>query len=214
MNKSFVVIGLGKFGTSAALELAEAGADVLAIDIDKERVHAIADNVTCAVAVDVCDSEAMSSLGLSNMDGAIIAITNSLEISILATIFAKESGIPYVIAKSRDDVHTKVLEKVGADHIIIPERSSGIRVARHLLTGNVLNFVELSKNIRMLEMNIKPEWIGKTLKELNLRQKEKINVIAIKNGEDFDVNPSPDKPLKDGETVLITVDQKQLNKLF
>lgn len=213
MDKSFAVLGLGKFGFSVATELASAGADVLAVDIDKERVHAIADIVTCAVAVDIRDTEAMESLGLSNMDAVVIAITGSLDISILATIFAKESGVPYVIAKSQDSTHSKILQKIGADKIIRPELETGIRIARHLVTGNILDFVELSETIKMLEINIRPEWAGHTLRELNLREKEHINVIAIRENGELQVNPLPDRLLTPDLSMLITVEKKYLHKL-
>lgn len=214
MNKSFAVIGLGRFGESIATELANAGADVLAVDIDKERVRALADIVTCAVAVDIRDTEAMESLGLSNMDAVIIAVTQSLDISILATIYAKECGVPYVVAKSKDEIHTRILEKIGADKIIIPERETGIRIARHLLTGNIINLVELSDTIRMIEIDIRPEWAGHTLRELDLRKKEKINVIALRSNGELDVSPDPDKVLTSDITMLITIDKKTLNKLI
>ena len=214
MNKSFAVIGLGRFGESIATELANAGADVLAVDIDKDRVRALADIVTCAVTVDIRDTEAMESLGLSNMDAVIIAVTQSLDISILATIYAKECGVPYVVAKSKDEIHTRILKKIGADKIIIPERETGIRIARHLLTGNIINLVELSDTIRMIEIDIRPEWAGHTLRELDLRKKEKINVIALRSNGELDVSPDPDKVLTSDITMLITIDKKTLNKLI
>ena len=214
MNKSFAVIGLGRFGESIATELANAGADVLAVDIDKDRVRALADIVTCAVAVDIRDTEAMESLGLSNMDAVIIAVTQSLDISILATIYAKECGVPYVVAKSKDEIHTRILKKIGADKIIIPERETGIRIARHLLTGNIINLVELSDTIRMIEIDIRPEWAGHTLRELDLRKKEKINVIALRSNGELEVSPDPDKMLTSDITMLITIDKKTLNKLI
>lgn len=214
MNKSFAVIGLGRFGESIATELANAGADVLAVDIDKDRVRALADIVTCAVAVDIRDTEAMESLGLSNMDAVIIAVTQSIDISILATIYAKECGVPYVVAKSKDEIHTRILKKIGADKIIIPERETGIRIARHLLTGNIINLVELSDTIRMIEIDIRPEWAGHTLRELDLRKKEKINVIALRSNGELEVSPDPDKMLTSDITMLITIDKKTLNKLI
>ncbi len=207
MDKSFAVFGLGKFGRSVATELANAGADVLAIDNDKERVHALADIVTCAVAVDIRDTEAMESLGISNMDAVVVA-------SILATIFAKEAGVHYVIAKSQDETHSKILKKVGADKVVRPELETGIRTARHLATGNILDFVELSETIKMLEINIKPEWAGCTLRELDLRGREHINVIAIRKDGELIVNPDPDITLTPDLSMLITVEKKYLHRLI
>lgn len=214
MDKSFAVLGLGKFGRSVATELANAGADVLAVDNDKERVHALADIVTCAVAVDIRDTEAMESLGISNMDAVVVAITGSLDASILATIFAKESGVPYVIAKSRDEIHSKILKKVGADKVVHPEFETGIRTARHLATGNILDFVELSETIKMIEINIKPEWAGHTLRELDLRGREHINVIALRRNGEIIVNPDPDSGLTPDLSMLITVEKKYLHRLI
>ncbi|MCI8747538.1 MAG: TrkA family potassium uptake protein [Lachnospiraceae bacterium] len=214
MDKSFAVFGLGKFGRSVATELANAGADVLAIDNDKERVHALADVVTCAVAADIRDTEAMEELGISNMDAVVVAITRSLDASILATIFAKEAGVPYVIAKSQDETHSKILKKVGADKVVRPELETGIRIARHLATGNILDFVELSETIKMLEINIKPDWAGCTLRELDLRGKEHINVIAIRKDGELIVNPDPDSILAPDLSMLITVEKKYLHRLI
>lgn len=213
MDKSFAVFGLGKFGSSVVTELANTGADVLAIDIDKERVHALADIATCAVAVDICDTEAMESLGISNMDAVVVAITGSLDISILATIFAREAGVPYIIAKSRDATHTKILQKVGADKIVRPELEAGVRIARHLATGNILDFVELSDTIEMIEINIRNEWIGHTLRELNLREREHINVIALRKNEELIITPPPDNALEEGLSMLVIVEKKYLHKL-
>ncbi len=214
MDKSFAVFGLGKFGRSVATELANAGADVLAVDINKERVHALADIATCAVAADIRDTEAMESLGISNMDAVVVAITRSLDASILATIFAKESGVPYVIAKSQDETHSKILKKVGADKVVRPELKTGIRTARHLVTGNILDFVELSETIKMLEINIKPEWAGYTLRGLDLRSKEHINVIALRKNGELVVNPDPDSVLSPDLSMLVTVEKKYIHKLM
>lgn len=214
MKKSFAVLGLGKFGESIAMELTNAGCEVLAIDTNKERVQDISDIVTYAVTADVCDTETMKTLGISNMDAVIVAITNNLNASIMATIFSKEAGVPYVIAKSSDDIHTKILEKVGADKVIIPEHEAGVRIARRLISGNVLDFFELSQSIRMVEIHIKPDWIGKSLRSLNLREKYRINVIATRQNGEINLNPSPDEPLAGEMTMLVAVDKKDLDKLL
>ena len=170
MKKSIVVFGLGQYGKSIALELTNAGADVLAVDNNKERVNELSDIVTCSVIADVCDTESMQTLGISNMDAAVIAITQSLDAS--------------------------------------------IRAARQLLTGNILDFVELSDTIRMIEITIRPEWVGQTLRELNLRQKENINVVAIRSHGEIIVNPNPDHALEADITLLIIVNQKDIQKVI
>lgn len=214
MNKSFAVLGLGKFGVSVAHELYEAGADVLAVDRNKERLQSVAQYATYAVAADIEDAESMNSLGLSNMDGVVIAVTENLNASILATIYAKEAGVPYVIAKAKDETHIKILKKLGADMTVLPEYESGIRIARHLATGNILNFVELSADIRMVEISIREEWAGRSLKELDLRKREHINVIAIRKGGEISTDLDPDQPLDRESSMLITVDKKVLNRLI
>lgn len=214
MNKSFAVLGMGKFGVSVAHELYEAGADVLAVDRNKERLQSVAQYATYAVAADIEDAEAVDSLGLSNMDGVVIAVTENLNASILATIYAKEAGVPYVIAKAKDETHIKILKKLGADMTVLPEYESGIRIARHLATGNILNFVELSADIRMVEISIREEWAGRSLKELDLRKREHINVIAIRKGEVISTDLDPDQPLERENSMLITVDKKVLNRLM
>lgn len=213
-NQSFIIFGLGKFGESIAKELFLAGADVLAVDINKERVHEISTMVTRAVVANVCDGEAMQALGVSNMDVAIIAITGHLDASVLATIFCKEAGVPFICAKSKDNVHTHILEKLGADKVIIPEQESGIRIARHLLTGNVIDIVEISETIRMVEIAMQPEWENHTLRELNLRNKLNVNVIALRQNGNIIITPDPDLPLNKTMSFLIIAEQRALEKLL
>lgn len=213
-RKSFAIFGLGKFGASVARELSQAGADVMAFDIDEEKVHEIASFVTRAMKVDVCDIETMESLGLSNMDGVIIAITGNLDASIMATIVCKELGVPYVLSKSGDQIHATILQKLGADKVIVPEKESGIRVARSLMAGNIREFIELSDRIRMIELSAKPEWIGKTLRELNLRQKHGINVIGIRKDNEILINFDPDTPIDNTYSFVVVLDKKDLPSLM
>lgn len=213
-NQSFIIFGLGKLGESIATELSLAGAEVLAVDIDKEKVHEISSTVTRAVVANVCDAEAMHQLGISNMDVAIIAITGHLDASVLATIFCKEAGVPFICAKARDNIHTKILQKVGADKTIIPEQESGIRIARQLLTGNIIDIVEISETIRMAEISMRQEWIGHTLRKLDFRNKHNVNVIALRQNDEILVTPDPDLPLNEQMSLLIIADQNALEKLI
>lgn len=213
-RKSVVVFGLGKFGQSIAMELVHGGAEVLAIDKNGDLAHDVADIVDCAVSGDVCDTDTLNSLGISNMDAAVIAITENLDASVMATIYAKEAGVPYILAKAKDEIHGKILQKVGADKIIIPEHESGIRAARQIITGNILDFIELSKDIRIVEIKVRKEWIGHCLRDLDLRRKEKINVIAVRKDEQVTVNLPPDTPFDEQMTLIITVDKKDLPKIL
>lgn len=213
-KKSFAVIGLGKFGQSIVMEMMRAGVDVLAIDMDEERVKSVAEYVTCAVQADVHDIDAMDSLGISNMDGVVIGMTGSIDSAIMATIYAKEAGVPYILVKVRDEIHERILKKVGADRVVIPERESGIRVARNMVSGNFLDFIELSDRVKMIELKIRTEWIGHTLRELDLRKKHAINVIAIRKDGELIVNLDPDQPLDEETTLLVTVDKKDMENLL
>ncbi len=214
MKKSIAVFGLGIFGESVAIELAQAGCEVLAVDNNKEHIQNISDQVTYAVVADVCDTETMKSLGISNMDAVVVAITKNLNASILATIFAKESGVPLVAAKSVDKLHTKILKKVGADKVIVPEHESGVRIAHQLLADSIIDLFELSNSSRMLEIQPKTEWVGQSLRTLNLRKKYHVNVIAIRQGEHMNFHPEPDELLAENSTLLIVADQKDLHRLL
>lgn len=213
-KKSFAVLGLGKFGESVARELAQAGAEVLALDRDEEKVHEISSSVTHAMRVDFCDVESMETLGISNMDGVVISITGNLDASVMATILCKEAGVPYILAKSGDQIHATILQKVGADKVIVPEKESGIRVARNLMTGSFKEFIELSDRVRMIEIAAKPEWYGKTLRELNLRQKQKINVVGIRKNDEIILNVDPDVPIKSDYSFIVVLDKHDITKLM
>lgn len=213
-NNSYTVIGMGRFGTAVAKELANSGADVLAIDNNEERVRAIAEYVTHAVKGDVTDADTVYSLGLGNMDAVVVAMTRSMDASILATISAKENGAPYVIAKALDEMHAKILTKVGADKVIVPEKESGVRIARNLINGNFLDFFELSDHISVVEIPIQEEWIGHNLRELDFRRKHGVNVIAYDAADkELIVNISPEMPLSKG-TIWITGAVEDVAKLM
>lgn len=213
VKKEFVVFGLGRFGSSVARTLADGGCEVMVVDDDEEKIHELADIVTYAVKADVTDAEALTSLGIRNFDGAVIAIATNLEASVMATILVKEMGVPYVLAKAQNELHAKVLKKVGADMVVFPEKETGIRIANNLMMGNFFDAVELSSNFSMMELDILEEWVGHSLRELNLRAKKKINVIAIKRNEKLDINPEVDEPLEKDDILVIIGRNEMLNKL-
>lgn len=213
-KKSFAVFGLGKFGRSVASELMAAGAEVMALDIDENLVAQMAPKVTLAYQIDATEIRAFDSLGLSNMDGVIVAMTGCLDACIMTIMAAKEAGVPFVLVKSQNHTQTAIFERIGADKIVIPEHDGGIRVARNLISGNFLDFVELSKSIRMVEINVKPEWVGKNLKELSFRQKYKINVIALRRNGELSTDLDPDAPFLQDDSILVTVDKKYIEGLL
>ena len=212
-RKEFVVFGMGKFGSSLAKALADNGCQVMAVDSEQSKVEEIAGDVTYAVCTDVTDAEAIHSLGIRNFDGAVVAIGENLEASVLVTIIAKEMGIPYVLAKAQTELQAKVLKKVGADKIIFPEKESGIRIANNLTSGNFFDAIELSTKYSMMDLDVPAEWVGKTLRELNLRATKKINIIGIKQNEEFEITPDPDAPLKEDDILVIIGRNQTLTKL-
>ncbi|MSS63812.1 potassium channel family protein [Velocimicrobium porci] len=207
-KKEFVVFGLGRFGKSVALTLADSGCEVLVVDDNEEKIHDIAEYVTYAVKADVTDAETLSTLGLRNFDGAIIAIGENLEASVLVTILVKELGIPYVLAKVQTDTQAKVLKKVGADMVVFPEKETGIRIANKLVHGNFFDAIELSTTFSMMELDALPEWYGKTLSELDLRAKYDINVIGVKNRGKFNFNPTAEEII-DRDDILVVIGRNE-----
>ena len=212
-RKEFVVFGLGKFGLSVAKTLADNGCQVMAVDSDPDKVEEIAEHVTYAVCTDVTDAEAIHSLGIRGFDGAIVAIGENLEASVLVTIIVKEMGIPYVLAKAQTELQAKVLKKVGADKIIFPEKETGIRIANNLVSGNFFDAIELSTKYSMMDLDLPEEWAGKTLRELNLRATKKINIIGIKRNEEFEITPDPDMPLMTDDVLVVIGRNQTLTKL-
>lgn len=212
-NKQFVVIGLGRFGSSVAKTLYELDNDVLAIDIDGDLVQDIADSVTHAVQLDATDENALRSLGIRNFDVAVIGMGGNIQASIMATILVKELGVKYVVVKGNSDIHAKVLEKIGADKIVLPEKDMGIRVAHNLISSSIVDYIELSADYSIMEIEVLESWVSKNLSELRMRGKYGINVIAIKRGDDVNLSPAADDTLKNGDVVVAIGSAKDLAKL-
>ncbi len=212
-NKQFVILGLGRFGRSVATTLAGNECEVLVIDRDENTINSMANMVTYAVKADATDAEVLKSLGMGNFDGAIVAMGENLEASVMATIMVKEMGVPYVLAKAQNDLHARILKKVGADMVVCPEKETGIRIANNLIMNTLFDAVELPTNYNMMELDVLPEWIGKTFHELNLRASLKINVIAIKKNNNLDITPDPEQPMKEGDTLILIGKNEVLNKL-
>jgi trk system potassium uptake protein TrkA len=189
--KQFIVVGLGRFGSSVATTLADKGYDVLAIDVDEELVQEISGEVTHAVQADATDEDALDTLGVDEFDIAIVAIGSNVHGNILTTLILKELGVPHVVTKAQDKLHGKLLSKVGADKVVYPERDMGARVANNLISANVLDYIELAPNYSIAELIASDKLGGKSLKELDLRRQFGVNVLAIK-AEDKKINVSPE----------------------
>lgn len=212
-NKQFVIIGLGRFGSSIAKTLYSLGNDVLAIDKDEDVVQEIADSVTHAVQLDATDENALRSLGIRNFDVAVVTIGDNIQSSIMATLLVKELGVKYIIAKGHSDLHEKVLYKIGADRVVLPEKDMGIRVAHNLVSANILDYIELSENYSIMEIQALREWSGSTLNKLKLRSKYGINVIAIKRENKVNLSPSADDIIEENDIIVAIGSSENLSRL-
>ncbi len=212
--KSFAVIGLGQFGMTLARELANADYDVLAIDDKDENIQEIAETVTYAVRADVREPDILKSLGVQNVDVAIVAVAENMEASITATMQAKDLGVPCVVSKAMNTLHGRILEKIGADQVIYPERSMGLRVARNLTSMVLKIFLSYHQSSVWLNSVYRRIGQGKSLAELKIREKYKINVVAVKLGDEVNVNIDPAEKLKEGCVFLVAAGKNQdLNRV-
>ena len=213
LNKTYAVLGLGRYGMAVAKELVANGVEVIAVDIDNNIVNeAVADIPVCKCA-DITDADVIKQLGISNIDIVIIAMADSLEASVMATMLCKEAGVKTVIAKSSDEMHSKILTRVGADKVVFPEKDSGTRLAKNMLSSGFIDIVDLSHNVSMVEIDVKPEWCGKALSELRLRKKYSLNVVAIKQNGEVQVDINPDAPLNADMKLIVIADTSKLEKL-
>ena len=208
--KSYIIIGLGRFGQTLARQLCTLGAEVLALDKRGDLVQQVADDVTHAVVGDGQDKEVLRALGARNFDCAIIAIGSNLAASVLTAMNLKELGVPYIICKAHDETHRKVLEKLGVDRVIIPEQENAQRLARSLNSHNVLEYIELSEDYGILEIPAPKSWVGKTIKELNVRAKLGVNIIAVENDKKTNVSPSADYQIVPGDVMVVLGDNYAL----
>lgn len=211
--KSFVVIGCGRFGKSVATTLYSLGNEVLAIDRSQETIQEVSEEVTHAVQADVMDEGVLKELGLSNFDVAIISIGSDLEASIMATLIAKELGIKKVVTKAQSQLHGKVLSKIGADKVVFPERDMGVRVAHNLVSTNILDFIALSPDYGILEIEALEEWESKSLAELKLSSKYGLNVMVIKKEKEIKVPPSGDDIIEKGNVLVVIGMTKDIAKI-
>ncbi|NPV78962.1 MAG: TrkA family potassium uptake protein [Firmicutes bacterium] len=211
--KQFAVIGLGRFGEGVARTLSRLGCQVLAIDDDQEKVQHMANIVTHAVQANATDEDALKSLGIRNVDVAVVSIGEDIESSILATLILKDLGIKFVVAKAHDELHGKVLERVGADRVIYPERDMAIRVATSLVSGNILDYIELSPEFTIAEIISPPEFVGKSLRELNIRAQFGINVVAIRSQGRIKVSPGADDKINEGDILVLIGRTESFEKL-
>ncbi|HEX3011187.1 MAG TPA: TrkA family potassium uptake protein [Syntrophomonadaceae bacterium] len=212
-NKQFAVIGLGRFGDSLIRELISHGYEVLAIDVDNERVNESAEVATQAVQADAMDEQALKQLGIRNFDVVVVAIGHNIQANILTTIILKEMGVKKVIAKAENKLHGKVLEKIGADLVIYPERDMAVKLARTLISKNILEEIKLSSDYSIIELIAPKVYADKSIKDLKLRQKTGITILAIKQGNDILVSPGPEQVISRGDIMVVLGRDEDLAKI-
>ena len=209
--KTYMVIGLGRFGSEVARRLCQLGCEVLVIDRSEELVQQVSAEVTHAVVGDARDKSVLQALGAQDFDCAIVAIGGSLADSVLATMNLKELGVGQVVCKAHDETHRQVLKKLGADQVVIPEQENAFRLAKSLSSLNVLDYIELSDDYGIIDVAAPRAWQGKTLKELNVRAKLGVNILAIKRAGQINISPSPDEPLQAEDILVVLGDTNALS---
>ena len=210
--QSFVILGLGRFGQSVAKTLYELGHEVLAIDENEGLIQSISDHITCAMVGNVTDENVLKAVGIKNFDAAVVSTGRNLEASILVTQMLKEMGIRYILAKAQNELHARVLTKLGADRVVFPEQDMGVRAAHNLVSTNIIDYIELSPDYTIIEINPPKRWEGKTLKELNVRAKHGINIIAIKNGTKINVSPTADYIVNNNDILVVIGSKSDIDK--
>jgi len=216
-KRSFAVIGLGRFGSAMATTLAELGHEVIGIDSDEEKVARLSDVVSQAVQLDATDEKAIKAAGIQDVDVAVISIGENIESSLLVAMLVKDLGIPTIVAKAITPLHGRILERLGVSRVIFPERDMGVRVAHSLVVPNVLDYIELSRDFSIVEMPAPPEFVGRTLKELALRPKYGLTLIAIKRakaeGETTNVAPAAEERIEEGDVLSLLGPNERVSQL-
>lgn len=214
MAKQFILVGLGQFGISVAETLSALGHDVLAVDKDELVIQEIADKVTHAVQLDATDEHALRTLGVRNFDVAVVTVGSNIQASIMITLLLREAGVKYIICKGQSELHKKVLLKIGADRVVLPEKDMGIRVAHNLVSPKLVDFLELSNDYQIIEMKAPRAWMGKSLKELNIRVKYGITVVAIRQGQkELDISPQADVTIPEDSLIVAVGSTEAFDKL-
>ena len=213
-KKTYAVFGLGRYGIAVARELVDNGMEVIAVDTKQKIVNDAAAYLPVCKCADISDSEVISRLGIGNIDRVIVCMANSLEASVMAITLCKEAGVKTVIAKCANEMQQKILLRVGADQVVFPENESGIRLAKNLLSSGFIDMISLSNEVSIVEIDVKNEWCGKNLIELNLRQKYGFNIVAIKKGKTVNTNVNPEQALDAESTLIVIANTSKLAKLI
>ncbi len=213
INNSYAVLGLGRYGYAVAKELVENGAEVLVVDSNEDIINNVVNEFPLCKCADITDMDALEQLGISNIDTVIVAVASDLETSVMATTLCKDMGVKTVIVKCANEMQCRILSKVGADKVVLPEHESGMRLAKNLLSSGFVDILELTSDVSLVEIAVKPEWVGQNLIELNLRKKYSINVIAIQHNNDVTTEIDPNKPLDPTMKLIVVANRNKLEKM-
>lgn len=212
-QKQFAVFGIGRFGSALCKELSEMGHEVLAIDTSEENVNDISPYVTQALQLDATDEEAVHSLGLRNFDVVVVSIGSNLSDSIMITLLCKEQGAKYLLAKASDELHAKMLKKMGADRVVFPERDMGVRVAKTLVSPRLLDLINVSGDYMMADIVAPASWVGKTIQEIDIRKRYHVSVLVINRAEDVMLNLTAQTRLEAGDNLLILGHRNDIQRI-
>ncbi len=211
-KKTYAVFGLGRYGTAVARELVDHGMEVIAVDIKQKIVNDAAAFLPVCKCADITDAEVIEKLGIASVDTVIICMAASFEASVMAVTLCKEAGVKTVIAKCGDEIQQKILLRVGADEVVFPENESGIRLAKNLLSSGFVDMLSLSRDVSLVEIDVKDEWVGKNLIELNLRKKYSFNIVAIREDKKVKIAIDPEQPLKKDTVLIVLANTAKLSK--
>jgi len=213
MKRQFCIIGCGRFGATVANKLTELGCEVMVVDTNEETIQNIANDVTYAVQADATDENSLKSIGVRNFDVVVISIGENIQSSTLVTLMVKELGVKHIVAKAQNELHGKVLSKIGANRIVYPEKEMGIRIAKNLVSDNILDYIELAPDYSIMEVLALDEWLGKNLIEINMRAKYGVNVMAIKHGTEINIAVTADIVIKEGDILVVIGHNDDLKKI-
>ena len=213
MSLSIAILGLGKYGRSLAENMYELGADVLVVDKDPVLIDEFSTKVNSAIRADLSNEAEINELGLGNLDIVVVAMGSNLEATILSVAVAKEKGVDFVMAKTSSDRMSSILEKVGVDKIIDPEEESGLRTARILASGRVMDYIDMEGNLCMVEVKPKNKWLGHSLKELDIRRSDNINIVAMKEGDSDWAFPDPNRKITPDTSLMAVLDKKNIKNI-
>ncbi|MBC2577755.1 TrkA family potassium uptake protein [Peptostreptococcus russellii] len=211
--KQYIVIGAGRFGTSLAQSLLNAGQEVMVIDENEKIIQQLSETMDNVAIVSATDEIALKNIGLSNFDVAIVCIGSDLRASIMATLIAKDLGVPYVISKATDKIQADVLRKIGADRVVFPEHDMGVKLAKALTFDNLVDYMELDDTHSIFEITVPSSWIGSNLIDLSVRKKYNMNIVAVKRGERFQVPPDPNKEFEEGDIIVVAGNSKLIENI-